>query len=100
MLMILDNPAGYVVRITKSDLFEIPEDVESFPMAMELIAAVWMMKLRVKRAIHLIQGVGLDLSQIGFTKKKTVERQLPRSLSTPPKSRTNGTSKHLKKRLD
>ena len=47
MLMSLDNPAGYVMRLTKSDTFEIPEDVESFALALELISAVWMFKVRV-----------------------------------------------------
>ncbi len=47
MLMSMDNPAGYVMRLTKSDTFEIPEDVESFALALELISAVWMFKVRV-----------------------------------------------------
>lgn len=47
MLMTLDNPAGYVMRLTKGDIFEIPEDVESFSLALELIGAVWMFKVRI-----------------------------------------------------
>ncbi|CAG8705294.1 17961_t:CDS:2 [Cetraspora pellucida] len=40
-----DNPTGYIMRLTKSDLFEIPEDIESFALALELIGAVWMSKV-------------------------------------------------------
>jgi hypothetical protein len=45
MIMVLDNPSGYVTRIMRSEIFEIPEDVESFPLALELIAAVWIAKV-------------------------------------------------------
>ncbi|RUS34619.1 hypothetical protein BC938DRAFT_479469 [Jimgerdemannia flammicorona] len=38
MIMVLDNPAGYVTRITKIDLFEIPEDVE---IVLELIVSIF-----------------------------------------------------------
>ncbi|CAG8633134.1 7560_t:CDS:2, partial [Funneliformis caledonium] len=44
MLMTLDNLAGYVMRLTKSDIFKIPKDVESFSLTLELIGAVWMFK--------------------------------------------------------
>ncbi len=45
MLMSLDNPDGYVMRLTKGNIFEIPENVESFALALELISAVWMFKV-------------------------------------------------------
>ena len=43
--MTLDLPAGYVTRINKSELYRIPEDIESFNDAIELITAVWKSKV-------------------------------------------------------
>ena len=45
MIMTLDLPAGYINRLSKSDLFNIPEDIESFNKVIELITAVWKSKV-------------------------------------------------------
>ncbi|CAG8579004.1 568_t:CDS:10 [Paraglomus brasilianum] len=89
MLMALDNPSGYVMRLTKSDVFEIPEDVASFALALELIAAVWMSKvqMRVQRTMNLVQEIPLDLKRVGMTNRKTAVHQLPASLTTPEKKK-------------
>ncbi|CAG8837549.1 10497_t:CDS:2, partial [Gigaspora margarita] len=76
MLMTLDNPAGYVMRLTKGDIFEIPEDVESFSLALELIGAVWMFKM--------VQNIPLDLKRVGLVNRKAVvENQFPATFTTP-----------------
>ncbi|KAG9285781.1 hypothetical protein G9A89_013206 [Geosiphon pyriformis] len=41
MIIVLDVPAGYVTRIRKSSLYRIPEEVESFDTALDLLGAVW-----------------------------------------------------------
>ena len=45
MIVTLDLPAGYVHRLSKSDLYSIPEDIESFNKVVELITAVWKSKV-------------------------------------------------------
>ncbi|CAG8544423.1 11317_t:CDS:10, partial [Paraglomus brasilianum] len=45
MIMSIDNPVGYVTRVTRSDFFEIPESVEFFSSALELIGAVLLSKV-------------------------------------------------------
>ena len=45
MIMTLDLPAGYINRLSKSELFSIPEDIGSFNKALELITAVWKSKV-------------------------------------------------------
>lgn len=45
MIMTLDLPAGYIARITKNELYHIPEDIGSFSEAIKLITAVWRSKV-------------------------------------------------------
>ncbi|CAG8833630.1 18303_t:CDS:2, partial [Gigaspora margarita] len=76
MLITLDNLAGYVMRLTKGDIFEIPEDVESFSLALELIGAVWIFKM--------VQNIPLDLKRVGLINRKAVvENQFPAIFTTP-----------------
>ncbi|CAB4433185.1 unnamed protein product [Rhizophagus irregularis] len=49
-----DLPAGYITRITKSELYHIPEDIGSFSEAIKLITAVWRSKMRVTRTMRLL----------------------------------------------
>ncbi|CAG8548246.1 10741_t:CDS:10 [Cetraspora pellucida] len=49
-------PAGYITRINKSELYRIPEDVESFNDAVELITAVWKSKMRVVNTMSLLNN--------------------------------------------
>ncbi|RGB24223.1 hypothetical protein C1646_773383 [Rhizophagus diaphanus] len=49
MIMSLDLPAGYITRITKSDLYHIPEEIGSFSEAIKLITA-----MRVTRTMRLL----------------------------------------------
>ena len=54
MLMLLDNPDGYVMCLnTKSNIFEIPENVKLFALALELISAVWMFKVCIYFQFYL-----------------------------------------------
>ncbi|PKY56054.1 hypothetical protein RhiirA4_549052 [Rhizophagus irregularis] len=51
MIVTLDLSAGYIQRLFKNDLYSIPEDIESFNKASELITAVW------KKTSHLNHGI-------------------------------------------
>lgn len=49
MIITLDFPAGYIHRLSKSDLYSIPEDIESFNESIELITTVWKSKVTAFR---------------------------------------------------
>ena len=41
MLIFVDIPKGYICRLTRSIVYEIPTKIASFYKALELISAVW-----------------------------------------------------------
>ncbi|CAG8578678.1 2772_t:CDS:10, partial [Paraglomus occultum] len=55
MIMTLDLPAGYITRLSKSELYYIPDNISSFSKAIELITAVWKSKMRVVRTMKTLQ---------------------------------------------
>ncbi|CAG8464060.1 21245_t:CDS:2 [Cetraspora pellucida] len=55
-----NNPAGYIMRLTKSEFFEILEDIEYFALGLELIGAVFENPKKIK----LVQEILLDLKQL------------------------------------
>ncbi|CAG8721891.1 9360_t:CDS:2, partial [Funneliformis mosseae] len=63
MIITLDFPAGYIHRLSKSDLYNILEDIESFNKALELITAVWKSKKQVVRTMELLQENEKDSSK-------------------------------------
>jgi len=60
MIMTLDLPSGYITRLTKSDLYYIPEDLGLFSKAIELITAVWKSKKIVTRTMEILQRTEKD----------------------------------------
>lgn len=64
MIMTLDFPAGYVTRLNKSELYQIPEDIKSFNDAIELIKAVWKSKMRVVNTMALLNNDSTEKDDI------------------------------------
>ncbi|CAG8471208.1 2286_t:CDS:10 [Diversispora eburnea] len=101
MIMTLDLPAGYVTRINKSELYRIPEDIESFNDAIELITAVWKSKMRVVNTMILLnnkeKGVIIDrLRNVSTIKRNKnshtnqinkIKKILPENQTTPEKAK-------------
>ncbi|CAJ0768955.1 11046_t:CDS:2, partial [Entrophospora sp. SA101] len=55
MLIFVDIPKGYICRLTRSIVYEIPTKIKSFYKALELISAVWTAKLKVQRTISIVE---------------------------------------------
>ncbi|CAB4422427.1 unnamed protein product [Rhizophagus irregularis] len=78
----------YAPCLTKGNIFEMPENVESFALALELISAVWMFKSRIQRTMRLAQNIPLDLKKVGLINhKKVVKNKFPATFTTPRKPR-------------
>ncbi|CAG8662110.1 8669_t:CDS:2, partial [Diversispora eburnea] len=97
MIMTLDLPAGYVTRINKSELYRIPEDIESFNDAIELITAVWKSKMRVVNTMALLNNTEKDVIVDRLRNVSTIKRNrnnrtnqikkiLPENQTTPEKA--------------
>nr|CAG8506175.1 14904_t:CDS:2 [Entrophospora candida] len=76
MIMTLDLPAGYVTRINKSELYHIPEDIESFNDAIELITAVWKSKMRVVNTMALLNSTEKDVIVDRLRNVSTIKRNM------------------------
>mgnify|MGYP006951367578 CR=1 FL=1 len=112
MIMSLDLPSGYITRLTKSDLYYIPEDVGSFSKAIELITAVWkskvvfilvclsymlteliLLQMQVIRTMEILQRTEKDttnhlkniLSRKKSNRQTKIIKVLPDSEQTPTK---------------
>ncbi|CAJ0876178.1 5051_t:CDS:2 [Entrophospora sp. SA101] len=100
MIMTLDLPAGYITRINKSELYRIPEDIESFNDAIELITAVWKSKMRVVNTMALLNSTKKDVIVDRLRNVSTIKRNrndradqtneikkiLPENQTTPEKA--------------
>ncbi|CAG8681919.1 13622_t:CDS:2, partial [Funneliformis mosseae] len=85
MIMTLDLPAGYITRITKSELYYIPEDIGSFSEAIKLIAA-----MRVVRTMRLLHCNEKDDDVVNFLKNAS---------SLKKRYRTNNQTNKIRKIL-
>ncbi|RIA81831.1 hypothetical protein C1645_789518 [Glomus cerebriforme] len=56
MLMRLDNPGGYICRITRTPLYQIAEEVGRFGENLEFFTLVLKYKAIIKKTISLIEG--------------------------------------------
>jgi hypothetical protein len=102
MIVTLDLPAGYIHRLFKSDLYSIPEDIESFNKALELITAVWKSKKQVVRTMELLQDNEKDsskhLKNVSIRKRSNrTNNQTSKPKKTLPDNQN--TPKKTKKRL-
>ncbi|GBC34697.2 C2H2-type zinc finger transcription factor [Rhizophagus irregularis DAOM 181602=DAOM 197198] len=78
----------YAPCLTKGNIFEMPENVELFALALELISDVWMFKSRIQRTMRLAQNIPLDLKKVGLVNhKKVVKNKFPATFTTPRKPR-------------
>ncbi|SAM00626.1 hypothetical protein [Absidia glauca] len=84
--LIMDNPSGYVCRLSRSRLYQVPHSYEEFPKLLHLLAASMRMKLRVKRCIDTMNKPSLDLEATKmFTSKRKKSSCLADTLTTPPR---------------
>jgi hypothetical protein len=91
-IMSLDNPSGYITRITRGDILEIPEEVLSFSKALKLIATTLNAKMRIERTVKYTTEVEANLDEIGLYKLAINQLPLPKSLGTPKGKKSRSRS--------
>ncbi|CAJ0764966.1 1047_t:CDS:10, partial [Entrophospora sp. SA101] len=84
MLIFVDIPKGYICRLTRSIVYEIPTKIMSFYKALELISAVWTAKLKVQRTISIVEQPKTKIS-VGIKRKKSQEEKRFNGSNTSPK---------------
>nr|CAG8653771.1 11414_t:CDS:2 [Entrophospora candida] len=87
-VMYMENPKGYISRIRRGELFEIPDEEENFPSLLNIIAAVLNFKSAVLETLKVIKPetpTTKSLKDAGI--RKNVARQdkhwFPMCISTP-----------------
>ncbi|RIA86827.1 hypothetical protein C1645_828657 [Glomus cerebriforme] len=90
MTVFLDNPKGYVCRIQRGELMEVPDNVENFPSILIVLASVLNIKVVVQETIKAVQSkeqIVTEFKRAGFRKRSRNENefQIPPCLSTPKK---------------
>ncbi|CAH1760595.1 11693_t:CDS:10, partial [Entrophospora sp. SA101] len=64
MLIFVDIPKGYICRLTRSIVYEIPTKIMSFYKALELISAVWTAKTNNNQNSENIIPISKELSEL------------------------------------
>ncbi|RUS22742.1 hypothetical protein BC937DRAFT_87486 [Endogone sp. FLAS-F59071] len=96
-MMYVDNPRGYIFRARRSELMEVPNVPEKFPVILIILAAVLNAKAVVCETIKALlpkEQMAISFSEAGL-RKRTHEKMEPREqneqlmacLSTPRKKR-------------
>ncbi|CAI2193680.1 13345_t:CDS:10 [Funneliformis geosporum] len=88
----LDNPMGYICRLRRSDLMEVPDMAEKFESILTILASVLNIKSVVGETIKIVQRSGQtnkSFKSAGLRKRSRNEsqRHLYACMSTPKKAR-------------
>ncbi|PKC17367.1 hypothetical protein RhiirA5_393737 [Rhizophagus irregularis] len=55
MMVHLDNPQGYICRIQRGEVMEVPDNLEKFSSVLKILAAVLNLKIVIKETLKVIQ---------------------------------------------
>ncbi|PKC63057.1 hypothetical protein RhiirA1_397151 [Rhizophagus irregularis] len=88
----IDNPMGYICRLRRSDLMEVPDVAEKFESILTILASVLNIKSVVRETIKIVQRSGQtnkSFKSAGLRKRPRNESQhhLSACMSTPKKAR-------------
>ncbi|CAG8648635.1 1161_t:CDS:10 [Ambispora leptoticha] len=88
----IDNPMGYICRLRRSDLMEVPDMAEKFESILTILASVLNIKSVVRETIKIVQRSGQtnkSFKSAGLRKRTRNESQhhLSACMSTPKKAR-------------
>ncbi|CAG8544462.1 11598_t:CDS:2 [Ambispora leptoticha] len=92
MTVYLDNPKGYICRVRRGELMEVPDNAENFPYILTILASVLNIKAVVQEIIKAVQAkkqTVKSFKRAGFRKRpldKNEDRISP-CLSTPKKAK-------------
>ncbi|KAF0354454.1 hypothetical protein F8M41_014993 [Gigaspora margarita] len=96
MLMRLDNPNGYICRVTRTPLYKIAEEIEQFGENLECFILTLKTKAIIKRTMLLVEGKNIPkgknerkrkLQEVGKGSAATVTTQIYDCFSSPNKKK-------------
>ncbi|KAG9290443.1 hypothetical protein G9A89_007174 [Geosiphon pyriformis] len=111
-IFVADYPGGYLVRLCKGNVLQVPETLDKIDDLLKLMATVLSSKLRIIRTVRLLRSVSqpeeksneefmgellLDIAQIDRSNSSKTERyiQMPDTAKTPSKKRRTIPSSHV-----
>jgi len=83
-IYVLDYPEGYMVRLRKGPIFEVPKTLEKIDDLLKLMSAVLSSKLRITRTTCLLQTSD-QLDEQAFAEELLATGQIDRSCSNDKK---------------
>ncbi|CAG8592524.1 2405_t:CDS:10, partial [Acaulospora morrowiae] len=92
MTVFLDNPKGYICRVQRGELMEVPDNAENFPYILTILASVLNIKAVIQEIIKTVRAKKQTVESYkmaGFRKRpldKNEDRVYP-CLSTPKKAK-------------
>ncbi|PKC07283.1 hypothetical protein RhiirA5_418396 [Rhizophagus irregularis] len=90
-LVYADNPKGYICRMRRSNLMEVPDTAEKFDSILTILASILTAKSAIQMTIEMAQtkrqAVKSSFKGAGYRKRPREEdqHQMPACLSTPKK---------------
>ncbi|CAG8649218.1 9688_t:CDS:2, partial [Paraglomus occultum] len=95
MLLLLDQPAGYICRVTRSKMEKVSEDVSQFPETLSVLTLILKAKMIIKEIICLLEGRTPEtnnkfikrLQQAGCDDVLNTKHSIPPCNTTPVKKR-------------
>ncbi|CAG8528390.1 11916_t:CDS:10 [Acaulospora morrowiae] len=92
MMVYLDNPKGYVCRIRRGEIMEVPDTPENFSSALTILASVLNLKAAVKETLKAIKSkepTTDSLVNAGTRKRRRniSQHRLSNCMSTPEKAK-------------
>ncbi|CAG8701917.1 9102_t:CDS:10 [Funneliformis caledonium] len=93
MILYLDNPCGYVCRLNRGEILEVPDDERFFSSVLLLLAAVLNLKSCVRETIKAVQNKEINKSSFkkaGFLKRSHDDAiEITHCTSTPKKPKSS-----------
>ncbi|KAF0436972.1 hypothetical protein F8M41_004549 [Gigaspora margarita] len=96
MVIRMDNPKGYICRVNRSNIMEVPHNEENFSDILEILAAVLNLKSIVKQTMKIVDMKSVlsekmmveTFLQAGLSNKRKHIFEIPVCTSTPKKTKS------------
>jgi len=92
MTVHLDNPQGYICRIRRGEVMEVPDNPENFPSVLKILASVLNLKTVIKETLKVIQASEQTIESFKTAGRRKRprdinQRQLSGCMTTPKKAK-------------
>ncbi|KAF0482067.1 c2h2-type zinc finger transcription factor [Gigaspora margarita] len=86
VVVYMDNPHGYVCRIRRGDIMEVPDNEEKLSALLVILAAILNAKIIVRETMKIVQQKKNSediFKQAGRVKRLRSSEEIPARLTTP-----------------